>query len=103
MRSFMRLMDRNRVDFPQPDGPMRAVTRPCSMLRVLLKSACARPYQREKPSISMIALRPPFGMVYRVCVIEIDACLCFHDNPLRNAPRNTSASVDCECKWPSHS
>ena len=25
IRSFMRLMVRSRVDFPQPDGPMRAV------------------------------------------------------------------------------
>jgi len=25
--SFMRLMQRRRVDFPQPEGPMKAVTR----------------------------------------------------------------------------
>jgi hypothetical protein len=28
IRSFSRLTDRSSVDFPQPDGPMSAVTRP---------------------------------------------------------------------------
>src|SRR5438552_10334233 len=47
-RSFNRLMERRNVDLPQPEGPIRAVTRPAGRLRPILKSACLSPYHNEK-------------------------------------------------------
>ena len=35
----IRLKQRNRVDFPQPDGPIKAVTLPCSTPRSMLHNA----------------------------------------------------------------
>ncbi len=40
IRSFMRLKQRRSVDFPQPDGPMNAVTCRFGMARVTFFSAC---------------------------------------------------------------
>ena len=43
MRSFIRLRHRRRVDFPQPEGPMRAVTRRSSMSMVMSCSTWLSP------------------------------------------------------------
>ena len=53
MRSFMRLRLRRRVDLPQPDGPMNAVTCRSGMSIEMSKSACLLPYQKEKLAILM--------------------------------------------------
>jgi len=41
--SFMRLRQRRYVDFPQPEGPIRAITERSGMLRSTSKSACFSP------------------------------------------------------------
>ncbi len=41
--SFMRLMQRRKVDLPQPDGPMKAVTAVLGMSTETSKSACLSP------------------------------------------------------------
>jgi hypothetical protein len=41
--SFMRLIVRRKVDLPQPEGPMKAITRRTAMSNEMLKSACAAP------------------------------------------------------------
>ncbi len=43
MRSFMRFRQRRRVDLPQPEGPMRAVTRRGRKSIVIPWSACFSP------------------------------------------------------------
>ena len=43
----MRLIDRRKVDFPHPDGPMRAVIALDRMSRSMSNSACFSPYQKE--------------------------------------------------------
>ena len=43
MVSFIRLMQRRKVDLPQPDGPISAVTWFCGMSRSTPKSACFSP------------------------------------------------------------
>ena len=43
MSSFMRLKFRSSVDFPQPDGPMNAVTCFSGMSMLMSKSACFFP------------------------------------------------------------
>ena len=46
-RSCMRLIERRKVDFPQPDGPISAVIERGGMSTVMSKSACFSPYQNE--------------------------------------------------------
>jgi hypothetical protein len=48
IRSFMRLRQRSRVDLPQPEGPISAVTMPFWISMLMSKSACDLPYQRLK-------------------------------------------------------
>ena len=43
MVSFIRLMQRRKVDLPQPDGPMNAVTWFAGMSRSTPNSACLSP------------------------------------------------------------
>ena len=43
MVSFMRLMQRRKVDLPQPDGPMKAVTLRSGMSIETAFSACFSP------------------------------------------------------------
>ena len=50
-RSFSRLTDRNNVDLPQPEGPIRAVTLLRGMAIEMSCSACFAPYHRLKLSI----------------------------------------------------
>jgi hypothetical protein len=45
--SWSRLMERRKVDFPHPDGPIRAVTAFGLTSSVTSKSACLAPYQKE--------------------------------------------------------
>src|SRR5260370_8533473 len=49
IRSFMRLSKRRKVDFPQPDGPMRAVTDRSGMARLMSNRAWLTPYQNDRP------------------------------------------------------
>ncbi len=44
----MRFMQRRKVDFPQPDGPMNAVILFLAMLRLTSVSAWKSPYQKSK-------------------------------------------------------
>src|SRR5688572_756464 len=48
MSSLSRLMERRKVDFPHPDGPMSAVIERDGSVRLMLLSACFSPYQKEK-------------------------------------------------------
>ncbi len=43
MVSFMRLMQRRKVDLPQPDGPMKAITLRSGMSTLTFFSACLSP------------------------------------------------------------
>ena len=43
MVSFMRLMQRRKVDLPQPEGPMKAVTWFFGMSTLTSNSACLSP------------------------------------------------------------
>ena len=43
MVSFMRLMQRRKVDLPQPDGPMKAITPLSGMSTFTSFSACLSP------------------------------------------------------------
>ncbi len=52
-------MDRRKVDFPHPDGPMSAVTICGLSPRVMSYSACLSPYQNENRRDSMV----PDGVV----------------------------------------
>src|SRR4030095_3597961 len=45
--ALSRLMDRRNVDFPQPDGPMRAVTARGGIVTDTSYNACFAPYQNE--------------------------------------------------------
>jgi hypothetical protein len=46
MRSFSRLIDRRNVDFPQPDGPISAVTARGETARSMSSRAWFFPYQK---------------------------------------------------------
>src|SRR5258708_24286326 len=43
--SCMRLRQRTKVDLPQPDGPIKAVTLFDATVKLILKRACNLPYQ----------------------------------------------------------
>jgi hypothetical protein len=43
IRSFMRFRQRSRVDLPQPEGPMKAVTRCSAIFMEMSNSACLAP------------------------------------------------------------
>ena len=61
MRSFIRLKQRSRVDLPQPDGPMNAVTARAGMSqRHTVKDLCGRRSEIEVGGSSIITrlLRP---------------------------------------------
>src|SRR4051812_23706359 len=53
MTSCMRLRVRRKVDFPQPDGPIMAVTCLGSIVMLTSAKACVEPYQALSPSTSM--------------------------------------------------
>src|SRR5688572_29899601 len=50
--SFIRLIERRNVDFPQPDGPISAVIERGDIARSMSYSACFFPYQNEKARAS---------------------------------------------------
>jgi hypothetical protein len=50
------LIDLRKVDFPQPDGPMSAVTDRGGTFIVMALSACFLPYQNEKSRASMLPI-----------------------------------------------
>jgi hypothetical protein len=47
----MRLIDRRKVDFPQPEGPINAVTLRGGAVSEMSNSACFDPYQNENLSV----------------------------------------------------
>src|SRR6185437_5924814 len=51
--SCMRLSVRRKVDLPQPDGPMIAVTARGGMVRLTPLTARNAPYQTSRPSITI--------------------------------------------------
>src|SRR4028119_2204357 len=52
IRSFIRLMERRKVLFPHPDGPISAVTFRSGMVSEMSLSARVLPYQNEKYAAS---------------------------------------------------
>src|SRR5512137_287825 len=54
IRSFSRLKQRSSVDLPQPEGPIRAVTRFFGIRIDTDWSACFSWYQRSRFSVEMI-------------------------------------------------
>jgi hypothetical protein len=52
----MRLRTRRKVDLPQPDGPINAITERSGMVSVTSKSACDSPYQKFSPRTSNFGL-----------------------------------------------
>jgi hypothetical protein len=58
------LIDRKNVDFPQPDGPMSAITLRGSAATVISNNACFSPYQNEKLSAETRP-RAPVASVHR--------------------------------------
>ena len=53
IRSFIRFMQRRKVDLPQPDGPMKAVILFLAMLRFTSVRAWKSPYQKLKSETVM--------------------------------------------------
>src|ERR1700693_551354 len=53
IRSFRRLIERRKVDFPHPEGPISAVTERGGTARLIRLSACFFPYQKEKSPASI--------------------------------------------------
>src|SRR5437762_8650277 len=47
----MRFRERKNVDFPHPDGPIRATTERSGTSRETLNNACDCPYQKENSRI----------------------------------------------------
>ncbi len=43
----MRLSERRNVDFPQPDGPISAITDRSGMVKETSNNACFLPYQND--------------------------------------------------------
>src|SRR4030042_1332567 len=58
MRSLILLMLLRRLVFPQPEGPMMAVTMLDLILREMSLSTWLSPYQRLKPLNSMMSVEP---------------------------------------------
>ncbi|GMV11153.1 MAG: hypothetical protein AMXMBFR55_28870 [Gemmatimonadota bacterium] len=54
-------MERRKVDFPHPDGPMNAVTERAGIVRSMECSACFSPYQKEKRLASMVPVETGDG------------------------------------------
>jgi len=52
IKSFIRLTHRSNVVLPQPEGPIKAVTRPLATGIVISCRACFRPYHKLKFSTS---------------------------------------------------
>ncbi len=63
MRSFMRFMQRRKVDLPQPEGPMKAVMLLGATSMVTPERAWKSPYQKSKSSTWMPL--PPFSGAWR--------------------------------------
>ena len=65
IRSFMRLMERRKVDFPHPDGPMSAVTRCSGMVSEMEWSAWAAPPGRPRLFGGSVSGEHGLGLVKR--------------------------------------
>src|SRR5947209_349264 len=60
MTSCIRFMQRRKVDFPQPEGPIRAVTLFGFISRFMFRMASFLPYQAEISSARTVA---PMGSI----------------------------------------
>ena len=69
MRSFIRLIERRKVDFPHPEGPMSAVTFLFGTPRSTSSSACVVPYQKEKPRASSCITSPAAPAARASCIV----------------------------------
>ena len=56
MRSLIRLKQRSSVDFPQPEGPMKAVISRDGMSRVTSWITCFSPYWKRRFSTEMAGI-----------------------------------------------
>src|SRR5436189_876160 len=70
--SCMRLRMRRKVDLPQPEGPIRAVTWPAGITRLTSSRTWWSPNQALIPSATRVA-GCPAGTRGRVCVAEMSA------------------------------
>src|SRR6476661_7272276 len=59
IRSLSRLIERRKVDLPQPEGPMSAVTERGGTASEILWSACFFPYQNENSFASIEPIDSP--------------------------------------------
>src|SRR5438477_5303162 len=88
--SCMRLSVRRKVDFPQPDGPIRAVTRLASTVRVTLSMARVDPYQALTPTASIdldMVLPGRSCRTARVAMCSRDLVCRQHDDKGAGTPR----------------
>src|SRR4029078_1366983 len=74
--SCIRFKVRRKVDLPQPDGPMNAVTERGSTVIVTSSTALQPPYKAFRSSMSM---RSP--MSFRLPVLLLDGTEARHDPP----------------------
>src|SRR3954453_16016933 len=66
----MRVKSRRKVDLPQPEGQIKAVTERSGTSRPMSNSACLEPYQNDSPATLNLerwpalsgALRPPMPL-----------------------------------------
>src|SRR5580658_293173 len=65
--SCMRSSVRKRVDLPQPDGPMRAVTLLLATPRLMSKRVCLAPYQ--KLTLEMVIRKAAGAVVSRLAPV----------------------------------
>src|SRR5256714_9871602 len=88
--SCMRLSVRRKVDFPQPDGPITAVTRLASTVRVTLSMARVDPYQALTPTASIdldMVLPGRSCRTARVAMCSADLVCRQHDDKGAGAPK----------------
>src|SRR5271169_3526047 len=93
--SCIRSSVRRRVDLPQPDGPMRAVTLLVAMPRLMSKRVCLAPYQ--KLTLEMVILISAGAAVSRLAPVVTGGVMLTDTADLTNAfmnnlPRNRNAA-----------
>src|SRR6185503_4067551 len=79
MSALRRLIERRKVDFPHPDGPMSDVTCLAGMASEMSSRACLAPYQKLKwrasiePTDATSAADAVLGLLGDATVFETDA------------------------------
>src|SRR5262245_15924519 len=87
----MRLRVRRKVDLPQPDGPIRAITEHSGMISEMSHRACLGPYQKFRLRTANLAFVAGPGVICRPVWLRSEMMAEYDRVDIRLAPSGRAA------------